>query len=119
MPQILALSDACLATLKDIPMFRTVYPNKVFDYMAAARPIVLGMDGVIRDVVEASGGGVAVPPGDAGAIAQAIRSLSAAPDRGRSMGLRGRQHVSQHFNRDQHAREFRDTMHRVANKEAA
>ncbi|MEI8021140.1 MAG: glycosyltransferase family 4 protein, partial [Schlesneria sp.] len=31
MPEILAESDVCLAVLRDIPMFRTTYPNKVFD----------------------------------------------------------------------------------------
>ena len=37
----------------NIKMFRTTYPNKVFDYMAAGRPVVLAIDGVIREVVEA------------------------------------------------------------------
>ena len=37
-------------------MFRTTYPNKVFDYMAAGRPTILAIDGVIRQVVDAAGG---------------------------------------------------------------
>ncbi|MCX8107549.1 MAG: glycosyltransferase family 4 protein, partial [Verrucomicrobiae bacterium] len=52
MKEVLAASDACIATLRNVPMFRTTYPNKVFDYMAAGRPVILGIDGVIRDVVE-------------------------------------------------------------------
>ncbi len=35
MPFVLASSDVCLAILQNILMFRTTYPNKVFDYMAA------------------------------------------------------------------------------------
>src|SRR5262249_55244077 len=58
MPEVLAAADVCVATLKNIPMFTTTYPNKVFDYMAAGRPTVLGIDGVIRSVVEAAGGGI-------------------------------------------------------------
>ncbi len=119
MPQILALSDVCLATLKDIPMFRTVYPNKVFDYMAAARPIVLGMDGVIRDVIEASGGGIAVPPGDAGAIAAAVRELSRDQHRGREMGEAARDYVREHFHRDTHARQFQALMEATSTRRAA
>lgn len=69
MKEVLAAADACLAILMNIPMFRTVYPNKVFDYMAAGRPTILGIDGVIRDVVEASGGGVFFTPGDDEALA--------------------------------------------------
>ncbi len=55
---MLAASDVCVATLKNIRMFSTTYPNKVFDYMAAGRPIALAIDGVIRQVVEAAGGGI-------------------------------------------------------------
>jgi len=113
MPRYLAASDACLATLRDIPMFRTTYPNKVFDYMAAARPIVLGIDGVIREVVEAADGGVCVPPGDADALAQAVRQLADTPDRGRDMGRRAREYVALHFNRDQQADEFCRLMSQV------
>jgi glycosyltransferase involved in cell wall biosynthesis len=118
MPRYLAASDACLATLKDIPMFRTTYPNKVFDYMAAARPIVLAIDGVIREVVEAANGGVCARPGNANDLATAVRTLADAPDRGREMGRRAREYVIVHFNRDQQAEEFRELMTTV-NRRAA
>ena len=63
-PEILASSDVCVATLQDIPMFRTTYPNKVFDYMAAGRPVILAIDGVIREVIESANGGIFVHPGN-------------------------------------------------------
>src|SRR5204863_7012461 len=98
-PDILAASNACTATLKDIPMFRTTYPNKVFDYMAAGRPTILAIDGVIRQVVEACGGGVFVPPGDDAALAEAILKLSRDRDGARAMGRAAREYVVEHFNR--------------------
>ena len=55
---VVASADVCLAILQDIPMFRTTYPNKVFDYMAAGRPVILVIDGVIREVVEKAGCGI-------------------------------------------------------------
>ena len=58
----LAGADACLAILKAVEEYKTTYPNKVFDYMAAGRPVVLAIDGVIREVVEAAGCGSS-PPG--------------------------------------------------------
>ncbi|MBX3437326.1 MAG: glycosyltransferase family 4 protein [Planctomycetaceae bacterium] len=119
MPRFLAMSDACLATLKDIPMFRTTYPNKVFDYMAAGRPTILGIDGVIRDVIEAADGGVAVPPGDAASLAAAIRELSHDRPRCEQMGRAAREYVQHHFNRDQQAIEFRHTIEQVALRRAA
>lgn len=99
MAQALAAADACIAILKPIPMYATVYPNKVFDYMAAGRPVVLAIDGVIRQVVEAADAGVFVPPGDAHALALVIRQFADQPEQGRAMGLRGRQYVEAHFNR--------------------
>jgi glycosyltransferase involved in cell wall biosynthesis len=99
MPEALAAADACIAILKPIPMYKTVYPNKVFDYMAAGRPVVLAIDGVIREVVERAGAGIAVPPGDASALADAIRSLAANPQNGRRMGLAGRRCVEESFDR--------------------
>src|SRR5574341_1555171 len=99
MPQALAAADACIAILKPIEMYRTVYPNKVFDYMAAGKPVVLAIDGVIREVVEQAGAGIPVPPGDAQALAGAIRSLAADPQKRRLMGLAGRRCVEDSFDR--------------------
>ncbi len=99
MPEALAAADACIAILKPIPLYRTVYPNKVFDYMAAGKPVILAIDGVIRELVETANAGVAVPPGDATALAQAIRSLADAPERGKQMGRSGRAYVEAHFER--------------------
>jgi len=106
MPRVLAASDACLAILQDIPEFRTTYPNKVFDYMAAGRPTVLAIDGVIREVIDEARGGLFVTPGDAGALAAAIRTLADDPEEGRRMGRRARAHVEQRFDRRAHAAAF-------------
>jgi glycosyltransferase involved in cell wall biosynthesis len=99
MPEALAAADACIAILKPTPMYATVYPNKVFDYMAAGRPVLLAIDGVIRAVVEGAAAGIFVPPGEAAALAQALRRLAADPAEGRRMGARGRACVEQRFDR--------------------
>jgi len=106
MKDFLAASDVGVATLLDIPMFRTTYPNKVFDYMAAGRATVLGIDGVIREVIEAANGGVFVPPGDADKLAEALRTLSETPERTKAMGLAARTYVEVHFNRHEQAQQF-------------
>jgi glycosyltransferase involved in cell wall biosynthesis len=115
MAQVLAASDACVATLKDIPMFRTTYPNKVFDYMAAGRPTILAIDGVIRQVIDAAGGGIFVPPGDDRALATAAQSLCDDRARARALGLAARRYVVEHFNRRQQAEEFVRLLERLAN----
>ena len=99
MPGVVAAADVCLAILQDIPMFRTTYPNKVFDYMAAGRATVLVIDGVSRQLIEDSGGGVFVKPGDDEALAKAILELSQAPGRVRQMGADAREYLVRHLDR--------------------
>lgn len=99
MPVALAAANVCLAILKPIPLYATVYPNKVFDYMAAGRGVILAIDGVMREVIESAGAGVFVPPGDPAALVQVIHSLANDPARVEAMGRRGRQHVEAHFDR--------------------
>jgi glycosyltransferase involved in cell wall biosynthesis len=114
MPDVLAMSDACLATLQDIPMFRTTYPNKVFDYMAAGRPTILAIDGVIREVLEAAGGGIFVPPGDDAALATAVQRLSQNPQQARAMGRAARAYVVKYFDRRRQAAEFGELVRSLA-----
>jgi glycosyltransferase involved in cell wall biosynthesis len=99
MGEALAAADACLAILKPIPLYATTYPNKVFDYMAAGRPVILAIDGVIRQVVESGGAGIFVPPGDPFALAKAIHLVAELPDQGRSMGQAGRRIIEGEFSR--------------------
>jgi glycosyltransferase involved in cell wall biosynthesis len=99
MAEALAAADACIAILKPIPLYATVYPNKVFDYMAAGRPVILAIDGVIRQVVEQAGGGFFTPPGDAAALSQAILRLAQDSQGARQMGLNARSYVETHFDR--------------------
>jgi len=99
MGEALAAADACIAILKPIPQYRTTYPNKVFDYMAAGRPVILAIDGCIREVVEQAGAGIAVRPGDPEELAQAVVRLAEQPDLRRRMGEAGRKQVEQNFAR--------------------
>lgn len=116
MADVLAASDACVATLQNIPMFKMTYPNKIFDYMAARRPIVLGIDGVIREVVEKGKGGIFVQPGDDEKLAEAVLWMHDHPQEAKQMGVTGSQYVKQHFNRENHANEFCDLIERVLNQ---
>lgn len=103
MAGILAGADACLGILKPVEAYKSTYPNKVFDYMAAGRPVVLAIDGVIREVVEAAGGGIFCPPGDPEALAVAIERLATDPMESRRMGLAGRKYLETYFNREEMA----------------
>jgi glycosyltransferase involved in cell wall biosynthesis len=110
MAEVLAAGDCGIAILKPIPLYGTTYPNKVFDYMAAGRPVLLAIDGVIRKVVEEAQAGLAVPPGNARALADAVRLLADDPAGARTMGARGRAAVERDFGREGQAREMERLM---------
>jgi glycosyltransferase involved in cell wall biosynthesis len=100
MSQALAAAEACIAILKPLEAYKTTYPNKVFDYMAAGRPIVLAIDGVIRAVVDAAQCGLFAAPGDPSAMADAICQLANDPQNSRRMGLQGRKYLEENFSRE-------------------
>ena len=103
MPEALAAADACVAILKPLDEYKTTYPNKVFDYMAAGRPVALAIDGVIRAVVEAAGCGYFAQPGDPAALAASIRRLALDPQESARMGLAGRRYLELNFSRERMA----------------
>ncbi|MBQ6343949.1 MAG: glycosyltransferase family 4 protein [Anaerolineaceae bacterium] len=103
---VMAAEDAGLAILKDLDMFKTTYPNKVFDIMACGDPVICQIDGVIREVVEENHGGVFVKPGDPKALAEAVLKLSGDPESCRKMGENGRKAIIEKFNRDKAAEQL-------------
>jgi glycosyltransferase involved in cell wall biosynthesis len=113
MAEVLAAADVCVAILKPLLLYKTVYPNKVFDYMAAGRPVILAIDGVIREVVEAAEAGIFVPPGDPEALAEAIHYLAKNPHQAREKGSNGRRYIEVHFDRAKLAEDMLNLMMRV------
>lgn len=109
-PDLLAEADCGLVVLKPIPLFTTTYPNKLFDYMAAAKPVVLAIDGVSRMLVEEAEAGICVPPGDPAGMAAAVRRLAEDPGLAQSMGARGRVYVKAHYDRSQLALQMEGVM---------
>jgi glycosyltransferase involved in cell wall biosynthesis len=94
-PTTLGGFDVCYVGYHRSPLYRFgISPNKVYDYMAAARPIILAADGA-NDLVQEADCGLSIPPDDAAALAAAIRSMRDLPaDRRREMGSNGRAWVS-------------------------
>lgn len=99
MPEALSAADACIAILKPIEMYQTVFPNKVFDYMAAGRPVILAIGGVIKQTIEQAQGGIPVEPGNPTALAQAILRLADDRSLGKQMGMNGRRYLEAHYDR--------------------
>jgi glycosyltransferase involved in cell wall biosynthesis len=96
---VYAAADICLAILKPLEWYKTTYPNKVFDSMAAGKPVLLCIDGVIRDLVEKADAGVFVQPGDPAGLAAAAVKLADDPACRARMGQNGKRMIEQEFSR--------------------
>ncbi len=105
-PKFIRRSALCVALLKPGEVFRTALPTKVLEYLACGKPVVLAADGHARRVLEESGGGQAVEPGNAQQLAQAILSLIRNPTLSRRYGEQGRRYVLEHFDPDRVARDY-------------
>ena len=114
MPVLWGLADASLVLLKKSPLFTTVIPSKIFEAMAMERPIILGVDGESREIVETAGCGIAIEPENAAELAQAIRRLAADPELTRQMGANGRRAVVAEYDRSKLAERFAELLQEVA-----
>ncbi|MGG0670222.1 glycosyltransferase family 4 protein [Sporosarcina koreensis] len=115
-PDFCNASDICTAVLKKVDTFKTVYPNKVFDYMSCAKPILLGIDGVARELIEESGSGYYVDPEDPKAFAAKIRELKSKQDLMKTLGENGLAFVREHFSREGLAKKYIDELEKVVQK---
>ncbi len=110
MPGHYAAADLCLVPLLKRDVFLTNIPSKMFEIMACARPIVLGAKGQALQLLNASGGGVAVPPEDGKALAKAVADMADNPAVARRYGELGRNFAEAHFSRADHAREYLEVL---------
>ncbi len=92
-------ADLCVATTRPGAFSGETIPVKLFDYLACGRPVVAAVSGDAAALVEASGGGEVVAPGDAAALAAAIERLAADPARCAAMASAGPPFVSREFSR--------------------
>lgn len=106
-PAWLARADVCLLPYQDRELFAGALPNKAFDYMGAGRAIVAAAPaGELTGLVERAGCGVAVPPEDGRALAEAVRRLAADRAGTGEMGDRGRAYALEHYDRRALAERF-------------
>lgn len=110
-PDLAAQADAFVFSLVDAPVFKYgISSNKLFDFMAAARPIVFCCRAANNPVADA-GAGVTVAPGDTQALATAMAELTKLPpDKRASMGQSGREYVRRNHDYRVLAAKFAETL---------
>lgn len=108
-PSLLAAADICLVPLRDVPLFSTFIPSKMFEYLAAEKAVLGAVRGEPADILRAAGA-LVVEPEDVEAITNAILELAGDPERRKTMGTRGREYVQLHFDRRRLAAQYRELL---------
>ena len=110
-PELLSQMDALYVGLQRQPLFRFgVSPNKLMDYMMAAKPVIFAIDAP-NDMVAEARCGVSIPPEDSEAIARAAERLASLPkEELAAMGRRGREYILQNNEYDVLSRRFLDAL---------
>jgi colanic acid biosynthesis glycosyl transferase WcaI len=118
-PAFISASDACLVLLKKTDIFKTVIPTKMLEFMSCARPVILGVDGQARQIVDEAGAGLVIEPENAIALAQAIKRLEQDPANGRALGQKGRKYILQRFSRAGTAEKYINVLEALIRNPAA
>ncbi len=105
-PALISASDACLVLLKKTDVFKTVIPTKMLEFMSSARPVILGVDGQARQIVEAAGAGIVIEPENSQALVEAIQQLAGNRELRTTLGQKGREYILQNFTRDRTAEKY-------------
>lgn len=96
--EVLSRSVAGLVTFLPLPNHIDAQPNKMFEYMSAAIPVIAADFPLWRKIVVGNECGLCVDPMDPVAIARAIDRLVEHPDEARRMGENGRSAVLERYN---------------------
>jgi glycosyltransferase involved in cell wall biosynthesis len=108
------LCDVALVLLRDSALFSHVIPSKMFEAMGMERPMILGVRGESRAIVEASRAGIPVTPEQAGELVDAILRLADNAELRTRLGRAGREYAAREFNRDRLARQMLDVLEGTA-----
>jgi colanic acid biosynthesis glycosyl transferase WcaI len=104
-PDWLASLDVLLVMLRDLPVFETVIPSKLFEFAAMERPVILSAPkGEVREMVESADVAVAIDAEDPAKLADAIAALRREPERARQLAARARAWAEHGFRREALAR---------------
>jgi glycosyltransferase involved in cell wall biosynthesis len=110
MPAIWAATDVSIILLKKSETFTKVLPSKMFEAMAMECPIVLGVEGEAKQLLEEAGAGIAITPEGVEELVAAVVRLANDPGLRQRLGRQGLAHVRASFDRTKLAGRYLDLL---------
>jgi len=112
-PAIISQLDVFVVHLKKQDLFKTVIPSKIFEGMIMKKPILLGVDGEARKIVEDSECGLYFQPENSNDMIEKIKYLKENSRKSELMGINGYNKVLKNFDRNLLASEFKDLIFKL------
>ncbi len=105
-PAYICAADVCLVLLKKTELFKTVIPTKMLEFMACGRPVILGVDGQARRILEEAKAGVFIEPESSTGLVTAIVALLEHPEDRKSYGSNAREYILRRGSREATAKRY-------------
>ncbi len=109
-PGFYQAADVCLVMLRDVPLFTTFIPSKMFEIMAAARPIIGAVKGESEEILQRSGNTFVIEQENPASLAAAVKRLLSDPVRRKQMAERGRDFVIKNYSRESLAEKYMNAL---------
>jgi colanic acid biosynthesis glycosyl transferase WcaI len=109
-PLYISASDVCLVLLKKSEVFDTVIPTKMLEFMSCGKPLILGVNGQARRILEAARAGLVIEPENPAALCEAITKLRTHEYLRESFGQNGREYIIQNLSRERTAAEYLEVL---------
>lgn len=111
--KFLCSTDVCLIHLQKSELFKTVIPSKIFEASAMAKPIIIGVDGEARKLIEQAKAGYFIEPENSQEFVKSLLSIKNDPTSALEMGLNGRNFVVEKFDHQQLAINYEVIISRI------
>src|SRR5439155_9381217 len=118
MPILWQCSNVSMVLLKKSDLFEMVIPSKIFESMAMQKPVILGVEGESREIIETARSGLCIEPQNAAELARCVVELADKPELCSELGRNGRRYVTENFDRRVLAAKYEHLMARMANRES-
>jgi glycosyltransferase involved in cell wall biosynthesis len=114
-PEFIAASDVCIALLKKRKVFKKVIPSKIFEAMAMERPIILGLEGECKEIIQRGKCGICIEPENETQLSEAVMKLYNENKLLDLLGKNGSRFVVKEFGRGELAEQYLKVCKRIIN----
>lgn len=103
-------SQVSLVPLRQLPIFKTVLPSKIFELMGTGCPIICSVEGEAQALIERAKAGLCIEPENVSALVAAIETLRSNPGLRKSLAENGEDFVRTHYLRSKLAARYSEAM---------